>query len=322
MADHRADELVRASAGNIEATPPPVGGVYTKARRRRRLRAAAWSIAPLVIGSAAFAAIADVATRSPERPVADGGGVGEGSDNSFRFEVDPCMRLDQIVFGLADASGLDESAFWSALDSGAVTSAYLPALPPTLPAGFSPWQGLLAPDVYEIANGSSAAEVLQMLADRQSALADMAGLKNAAETRGLSAYQLLTLASLIEGEGIRAEFAPRVAATLYNRMEVGDFLGIDSAVRYGQQKFSEPLETDDFHDDDPYNTRRSWTDPIPPSPICAPSEGSIRAVANPAAGDWRFWLTSKDGETKFYSTYESFLEGKAYLEDNDLMPPR
>ena len=80
-------------------------------------------------------------------------------------------------------------------------------------------------------------------------------------------------------------------------------------------------DADQLAQDTPYNTRINAG--LVPTPIEAPGDEAIAAAANPAEGDWYYYVTVdlSTGETKFYEDYDGFLEGrdeyKRYCDTSD-----
>jgi UPF0755 protein len=148
--------------------------------------------------------------------------------------------------------------------------------------------------------------------------ADDAHLESAAKKLGYTPGQLMTVASLVEGEAARDEDRGKVARVIYNRLEGNEtngLLQIDAAVNYGlHQKLGVGLTTAQLQQDTPYNT---YTRPgLPPTPIEAPGDAAIAAAANPTPGGWYYYVTTnlRTGETKFATTYNQFLGYKRELE--------
>ncbi len=159
------------------------------------------------------------------------------------------------------------------------------------------------------------------MVDRWQQAADDADLVGAAERLGYTPHEMMTIASLVEAEG-RGDDMPKIARVIYNRLEnVGTAgtigrLEIDATVNYALgRNLGVALSEEDLNVDSPYNTRRVAG--LPPGPIEAPGDAAMQAAANPADGDWYYYVTVnlKTGETKFAETYEQFQQYKGeYLE--------
>ena len=111
-------------------------------------------------------------------------------------------------------------------------------------------------------------------------------LRGAAEARGLSVRQLVTLASIVEKETGRPEERPLVAAVYENRLRIGMGLQCDPTVIYALQlagRYDGNLRRDDLHFDSPYNTYRYAG--LPPGPIASPGKASLEAAVRYLASD-------------------------------------
>ena len=187
-------------------------------------------------------------------------------------------------------------------------------------------EGYLFPATYDVGPKDTPKSILKRMVDRWRRAAEDAGLEAKADALGYTPAELMIIASLIEAEG-RGDDMPKIARVIYNRLETeGEptygLLQIDASVNYGlDQKLGVALTSDQLEQDTPYNT---YTRPgLPPTPIEAPGDAAIAAAANPADGDWFFYVTVnlKTGETKFAETYDEFLtyksEYEAYCETSE-----
>jgi UPF0755 protein len=193
----------------------------------------------------------------------------------------------------------------STLDSGAVTSSYKPA-------DVTSWEGLLFPDTYEFSDDATAQEVLQTMATKMEDVLDDLGYDKAETLQGRSAYELITIASLIEKEtGAPADERGKISRVISNRLDEGETLGIDASVLYGLGRASGELTQSDLDEETPYNTR--LVKGLPPTPIALPGEASLAAAIEPPEGDWRYYvLVSNDPPTHFFTDdYDEFLEKKS-----------
>jgi UPF0755 protein len=131
-------------------------------------------------------------------------------------------------------------------------------------------EGYLFPDTYAFPRRADAARVVRAMVERfRQVLTEE--LKAAANARGLSIRQLVTLASLVEKETAKPEERPIVAAVYANRLRLGMPLQCDPTVIYALQqtgKYDGNLRREDLAFDSPYNTYRYPG--LPPGPIAAP----------------------------------------------------
>jgi UPF0755 protein len=118
----------------------------------------------------------------------------------------------------------------------------------------------------------------------------------------------------VEREARLDKERPLVAAVIWNRLKVGEPLGIDAANQYsvykpGTKAFWETeLKQSQLELDSPYNLRKVAG--LPPTPIAAPSLASLEAAANPAKVDYRYYVVDtdkNDGSHFFTDDYNEFL---------------
>jgi UPF0755 protein len=118
---------------------------------------------------------------------------------------------------------------------------------------------------------------------------------------------IVTVASLIEEEAKISEERPLVAAVLYNRIEKGMPLQMDSTLQYALGKYGQRMLDSDKEIDSPYNTYRNKG--LPPGPISSPGVDSLRAALAPAQRDYLYFVSNADGTSHtFSSTYEDHLK--------------
>ncbi len=124
-----------------------------------------------------------------------------------------------------------------------------------------------------------------------------------AQRRGLSAYDVLTIASMVERETVAPSERRLIAAVIYNRLAKGMPLAIDATLRYGLGiQGTKPLTKAHLRGNSPYNTRRFKG--LPPTPIGNPGIASIRAAARPANVDYLFYVRKPDGIHHFFTADE------------------
>jgi UPF0755 protein len=139
-------------------------------------------------------------------------------------------------------------------------------------------------------------------------------IKAGIEQQGLSLYEGVILASIVEREAILAEEMPIIASVFYNRLAIGMRLETDPTVQYaigynpGQGTWwTNPLSLSDLQIDSPYNT---YLYPgLPPSPISNPSITALQAVAFPAQTPYYYFRAACDGSGRhnFSETYDQHL---------------
>ncbi len=128
----------------------------------------------------------------------------------------------------------------------------------------------------------------------------------AARRRHLTPYDVLTVASLVEGETPTAHDRPLIASVIYNRLRNGMPLQIDSTVRYAVGNYTTPITRSQLGSRSPWNTYTHKG--LPPTPIDNPGLASIEAAAHPANTNYLFFVAKPcgNGASLFASTYAQF----------------
>jgi len=164
-------------------------------------------------------------------------------------------------------------------------------------------EGYLFPATYTITPADTPQSILAaMVAKGQSVMTEL-GLDAQAEQVGLTAHEVLTVASMLEFEANRTEDYPKVARAIYNRLDIDMALQSDATVAYANGLSGEVWTTSEQRDiDSPYNTYKHTG--LPPGPIGNPGKATIDAALHPADGPWLYWVVVnlKTGETVFSTT--------------------
>jgi UPF0755 protein len=173
--------------------------------------------------------------------------------------------------------------------------------------GLESLEGFLFPKTYEIMAQYRPADIVDMmLVQYQLETGDLDyGL---AREKGLSSYDILKIASMVEREAYIPEERALISAVIHNRLDIGMTLGIDATLSYFLQKWDEPLTESDLAQDTPYNTRIYAG--LPPTPICNPGLASIAAALEPADVDYLYFVVtdSQTHEHSFTDDYNEHLE--------------
>ena len=122
-------------------------------------------------------------------------------------------------------------------------------------------------------------------------------LEVAFKKQGLTLYEGITLASIVQREVSDVADAKQVAQVFFKRLADGMVLGADATFVYAAQKAG---VSPSVNLDSPYNTR--VTAGLPPGPISSPGLVSLQAVAQPAAGNYVYFVSGDDGKTYFSRT--------------------
>ena len=181
-------------------------------------------------------------------------------------------------------------------------------------------EGIFFPETYDVTD--SALEDEQSLLNRMVAqfdvVAEQIDLVTFSSDLGLTPYQILIVASLIEEEAMIEEDRNKIARVIYNRLNIGIPLGIDATIIYALEGDRE-LSQSDLEVDSPYNTR--IYSGLPPSPIAAPGRSSLEAALNPELGDWLYYVRTDEfgpGSHTFATTNQEFQQAVLICVEREL----
>jgi UPF0755 protein len=171
------------------------------------------------------------------------------------------------------------------------------------PAGTT-LEGYMYGDTYFFNAGTSVGDILQTVFDEYTKVVQENNLVALYQSHGLTLYQGITLSSIVEremgatgNENVPTADQKQVAQVFYLRLADGIPLGSDVTYQYAAKLLG---VTPSPSLDSPYNTRIHTG--LPPGPIATPSLSALLAVANPADGDYLYFLSGDDGKTYFAHT--------------------
>jgi UPF0755 protein len=179
------------------------------------------------------------------------------------------------------------------------------AKPHTIP-GFGgrklPLEGFLFPDTYDFDRQTTSAQLVRAQLQEFSSKWRSLDLSYA-RSKNLTPYDVLTIASMIEGEVQVPSERRLVAAVIYNRLHRRMALGIDATLRYGLHvPPTQSLTNSEIHSDNPYNTR--FKPGLPPTPINNPGLAAIAAAAHPADVDYLYFVRKPDHKHHYFTASE------------------
>lgn len=183
---------------------------------------------------------------------------------------------------------------------------------------YYPLEGYLFASTYELYQGCSVKDIVRKMLDGMDAV--LSDYREEIEASNYRVHELLTLASIVELEGIGSRDRAGVAGVFYNRLRANMSLGSDATTYYGVGKdFSEDLYVSEINNNNPYNTRlASMAGRMPVGPICSPSKESIEAVIHPEEHDYYYFVADKNGDTYFMKTYQEHEQKVAELQASGL----
>lgn len=184
-------------------------------------------------------------------------------------------------------------------------------------------EGFIFPATYDFAEQTTTTELVRQQLE-QFELAWKELNLTFPEERGLTAYETLIIASMIEEEVKEPKERKVVARVIYNRLQKDMPLGIDSTLRYGLRiPADEAIRQSQLESDNPYNTRKFVG--LPPTPISNPGLASMQAAARPANNDFLYYARTKDCTTHFFAKtqeeFDAFVAGpNSFLRGPDKCP--
>jgi peptidoglycan lytic transglycosylase G len=217
------------------------------------------------------------------------------------------LRLSSIITVLGKNTG-DQHGYQQAIKD---TSALgLPSYAKGNPEGY------LFPATYTVQPGTQPIEVLRAMVLRFSQEASSVSLPSVTAHDQISESDAITVASLVQAEGRRPQDFPKIARVIYNRLNAGMPLQLDSTVMYALHTYGIRATAAQTKVNSPYNTYQHVG--LPPGPIDSPGDVAIRAALHPAKGTWLYFLTvnPKTGLTKFTDSFSVFQTYEAQLNAN------
>jgi UPF0755 protein len=153
-------------------------------------------------------------------------------------------------------------------------------------------EGLLFPATYEVFKNAKVEDLVAKQLEAFETNAAEVNLDDAAKDLGLTPYEVVIVASMIEREIAVPEERKLAASVIYNRLRAGNPLGIDATIRFEDQNYTDQILLSRLSEDTPYNTRTNAG--LPPGPIGNPGLSSLQAAAKPAETDF-FYFVVKPG---------------------------
>lgn len=235
------------------------------------------------------------------------------NDNVFSFTIIPGETLSSIKQKLTEqgySSEDTETAFATAAtpDSTAEDGTPIYEKYPVLagkPAEAS-LEGYIFGDTYEFYKEETLENIIGTTLEAMNKVVTENNLIEAYQVHGLTLYQGITLASIVQKEATGADQAT-VAQVFYSRMAAGMNLGSDVTAQYAADLVDPDRQTYTDNSavlqiDSPYNTRLYAG--LPYGPICNPGAEALIAAASPTDTDYLFFLTGDDGMV-YYSHTDS-----------------
>jgi UPF0755 protein len=169
--------------------------------------------------------------------------------------------------------------------------------------------GYLLPDTYGFYWGMSEKEIIRFLVNKTRAIFKSDSIRDAMNDLKMDRHQILTMASIIEGEAIIDAERPVIASVYYNRIRKRMRLQADPTIQFIVEGPPRRLLERDLRIDSPYNTYKYYG--LPPGPINNPGKASILAALFPAQTEYLYFVARGDGGHTFSRTLREHNQAKA-----------
>ncbi|MFC9590195.1 endolytic transglycosylase MltG [Streptomyces sp. NPDC056944] len=186
-------------------------------------------------------------------------------------------------------------------------------LPLPATAGGNP-EGYLFPATYPVLSTTTPEALLRFMADTAGRHYGTARIAEGARAHGLSVYEAVVAASIVQAEADNPEDMAKVARVVHNRLARGMALQMDSTLNYGLGRSTVDTSHADMKSESPYNTYARKG--LPPTPIGNPGDEALDAVIRPADGDWLYFVTVAPGDTRFTADYAAHQANVAEFNAN------
>ena len=218
------------------------------------------------------------------------------------------LTVTQTASKVGEASHVTAQQFLAAATAATIR-------PSILPATVNSLEGLLYPQTYFVdpKRDDASALVTRMV---NQFVTETASLTWSSAPQGLTPYQVLVVASLIQNEAKVASDGPLIASVIYNRLKIRMPLGIDASVYYGLGKpLGPPLTQGQLAANTPYNTRIVVG--LPPTPISSPPLSAIQSALAPAQTQDLYYVLSSDCvHNSFFTNAADFQKAAAHQPTN------
>jgi UPF0755 protein len=224
-----------------------------------------------------------------------------GDEVATRFTVPEGLTIPEVAALAEQKLGIPADSVRAAAGDSAAASRIL---------GFPvrSFEGFLRPETYSLRHGTTARELVRVMAEGfQSAWQPEWDAR--LESLGWTRAQLVTFASIVEGEARADDERETIAGVYHNRLRIGMALQADPTVQYAiflaTGKRKPRLFTKDYQFRSPYNT---YLNPgLPPGPVNSPSLRSLEASLHPARVPYLYFVAGRDGRHQFSRTYAEHL---------------
>lgn len=160
-------------------------------------------------------------------------------------------------------------------------------------------EGYIFPETYQMGTDDTLTQLLERSFDELYRRLQSGGLIEKFKARGLTLHQALILASIVQKESGKAQDQAQIAQVFLKRLSTNMALESDVTYQYAADQLGVARSV---NLDSPYNTRR--VPGLPPGPIATMNFSALQAIADPAPGEYLFFVAGDDGVVYFSNTLE------------------
>ncbi len=214
----------------------------------------------------------------------------EGEARLHKVTIPKGASVRHIAWLLAREGVVERKRFLNVAMDESVASSYIPDAR-TL-------EGFLFPGTYHFIKGQRENAIIDTMVQRFFRAFPIEDELRARQL-GMSLYEIVTLASIIEKEAVLDREKPIIAGVFYNRLKRGMRLQADPTVLYGRRRRGR-IRTRDLRAKHPYNTY--LVDGLPPGPIASPGAAALKAALDPARVKYLYFVSKNNGTHYFSRT--------------------
>lgn len=239
------------------------------------------------------------------------GGSATPVSEDYKILVREGATVEEVAAEFAAKTKYSEQDFLDAINDEALLDSLMAAYPQTITEAVKnkdviyKLEGYLFPATYDYLSQYGPEEMITVMVQKTDEI--LKTYRDKIKESSYNIHELLTIASLVEKEGITYEDRQKIADVFFNRLEQGMPIQSDISVLYALGKHTEYVTIADTEVDSPYNLYQNKG--LGPGPFDTPGEQAIQATLNPADTEYLYFLADiETGKVYFSETFEQHLE--------------
>ena len=176
-------------------------------------------------------------------------------------------------------------------------------------------EGFIFPTTYQLDPDMSEKEILALMVRTFNSEMNREKIPLLAKEKKMNLRDLINLAAMVELEAVFPEEQARIAGVFLKRLHIYMPIQSDTTIQYLLGSQREEVTIADTQIKSPYNTYQNPG--LPPGPIASPGIDAVKAVLNPEATEYLYFVAEKDGHHRFTKTYQEHLRAIEEIHKND-----